>query len=264
MPYADIRDLRMYYEIHGPEEAEPMLLLNGALDVIAPDSTWGNQLPRLAENYRVITYEHRGHGRTNNPANRIESYSQLADDLLGLVEYLKLEKFHIVAFSDGAITAIDFAIRYPQYLEFLVIIGPNYKNDEIVVKNLKMLSPDFMEEHYPDWIEKLKRHHPQSPDQWRTLTEQLNAMWVENPDFTAEDMAKITAPTMVMSGQYDPYGHLEQTLDIYRAIKGCELCIIPGASHPVMLQRPEIVTLIILDFLKRQQIKKRKRLDANK
>src|ERR1700694_415144 len=100
MPYTNIRDLRLYYEIYGPEATEPLLLLNGALDVIAPDSTWGGLLPRLAQTYRVITYEHRGHGRTNNPPARFQDYAQLADDLLALIQFLQITKAHIVAFSD--------------------------------------------------------------------------------------------------------------------------------------------------------------------
>lgn len=258
MPYTNIRDLQLYYEVHGPEDGELLLLLNGALDVIASDSTWGYQLPRFAEIYRVITYEHRGHGRTNNPPGRFESYAELADDLRGLIEYLQIPQAHIVAFSDGAITALDFAQRFPQFVDMLVLIGPNYKNDETVVNGLEALTPAYMLEHYPEWITRLQKHHPQRPNQWREVSEQLNLMWADNPNFTKEDMAKITAPTLVMSGQYDPYGHLEQTLDINAAIPKSELCIIPGASHPVMLQRPEIVTLIILDFLKRQRAKRNK------
>ena len=258
MPYAEIRDLRMYYEVSGPEDAAPLFLLNGALDVIAPDSTWGYQLPRFAETFRVISYEPRGHGRTNNPNGRFENYHQLADDLLALVEYLKVPKAHFVAFSDGAITAMDFALHYPQFVDTLVLIGANYRNDPTVVNNLQALTPEYMLSNYPEWITRLQKHHPQSPDQWREVTEQLNQMWVENPDFTKEEMARITAPTLVMSGQYDPYGYLQQTLDINSAIEKSELCIIPGASHPVMLHRPEIVTLIILDFLKRKIAKRKK------
>ena len=263
MPYANIRDLRLYYEIHGPEDGEPLLLLNGALDVIAPDSTWGYQLPRFAQTYRVITYEPRGHGRTNNPAASFDGYGQLADDLLALVEYLQIPKAHIVAFSDGAITALDFAQRFPQFVDTLVIIGANYRNDPTVVENLKMLDPTYMQAHYPEWITRLQKHHPQSPDQWSQVAAQLQLMWADNPDFTKEEMARITAPTLVMCGQYDPYGHVQQTLDIQAAISGSELGIIPGAAHPIMLQRPEIVTLIILDFLSRQRKKRDRSKKSN-
>jgi pimeloyl-ACP methyl ester carboxylesterase len=263
MPYADIRDLHLYYEIHGSEAAEPLMLLNGAFDVIAPDSTWGYQLPRLATTYQVISYEPRGHGRTNNPPARFESYSQLADDLLGLVQHLRLGKAHFVAFSDGAITALDFTQRFPQFVDTLVLIGANYCNDETVTNNMKLLTPEYMLEHYPEWILRLQKHHPQSPQQWCELGEQLQLMWAVYPNYTKEEMAQIKVPTLVMSGQYDPYGHVEQTLAIQNAIAKSELCIIPGAAHAVTLQRPEIVTQIILDFLSRQT-KKRTKLEQLK
>src|SRR5436305_6188065 len=108
MPYAEVRDLKIYYEIHGPAGAEPLLLLNGAFGVIVPDSDWTYQLPRLAEHYQVIAYEHRGHGRTNNSANEFSGYDVLADDAAGLLEYLGVPKAHVVGFSDGAITLLEF------------------------------------------------------------------------------------------------------------------------------------------------------------
>ena len=61
MPIAQVRDLHLYYELHGDEASEPLVLLNGALDTI--ESDWGPHLPVFAARYRVLAYDHRGHGR---------------------------------------------------------------------------------------------------------------------------------------------------------------------------------------------------------
>jgi len=258
MPYAPIRDLQMYFEWFGPEEAEPLLLLNGALGVIAPDSDWGKILPALAQEYHVLTYEHRGHGRTNNPLNKFTGYDVLADDAAALLEYLGLKKVHVVGFSDGAITSIEFSTRYQQIVDILVLVGANYYNDQECIDGLQKLRPAYIEQNYPDWAITLERQHGnQGQGYWRKLADQLYPLWMEYPNFTKEYMAQIKAPTLVMSGQYDPYGNRNQTIFISEAISNSQLCIIPGAAHAVLTQRPEISSLIILDYLRRQR-KKRK------
>ena len=60
MPYAKVNDLDIYYELHGPEGAEPLILFNGSFGVIGPNSDWSNQLARFAQAYRVLAFEHRG------------------------------------------------------------------------------------------------------------------------------------------------------------------------------------------------------------
>lgn len=264
MPYAPIRDLQMYYEWHGPEEAEPLLLLNGAFGVIAPDSDWGKVLPRLAEEYRVLAFEHRGHGRTNNPTAKFEGYNVLADDAIALLNYLNLQKVHMVGFSDGAITLLDLSTHYPQYVDIMVLVGANYYNDQKCIEATEKLTVNYIEKDYPDWAATLAKHHDgQGHDYWKQLANQLYKMWMSGqPNFTPAQMSQIKAPTLVMTGQYDYFGNREQTFGIHDAIAGSEVCIVPGAAHPVMTQRPEISALIILDYLRRQR-KKRKKLSVN-
>src|SRR5262245_34319970 len=110
MPFARLRELRLYYEIHG--DGEPLVLLNGALDTI--ESDWGRHLPALAARYRVIAYDHRGHGRSDNPAARFAGYGELADDLAALLDRLGVARARFCGFSDGAMTLINFALRRPE------------------------------------------------------------------------------------------------------------------------------------------------------
>ncbi|MBN9392049.1 MAG: alpha/beta hydrolase [Chloroflexi bacterium] len=262
MPYAKVNDLEIYYELHGPEGAEPLVLFNGAFGVIGPDSDWSNQVDRFAQEYRVLVFEHRGHGRTNNPPGRFEDYAQLAGDAVGLLRALNIAKATLVGFSDGAITLLELARRYPEVIMAMVVVGANYYNDETCLKAMETLTPENIEQNYPDWAADLeKQHASQGQGYWKDLARQLRAMWLQYPNFSQEDLGQITAPTLVMSGQHDHFGSIAQTLDIHRSIKGSEICIVPGASHPVLSQRPEITGLIILDYLARQR-KRRQRAKA--
>jgi pimeloyl-ACP methyl ester carboxylesterase len=260
MPYAKVNDLDIYYELHGPEGAEPLFLFNGAFGVIGANSDWSFQLPRLAQQYRVIAFEHRGHGRTNNPAQGFSGYDVLAADAVGLLRYLNVSGAAMVGFSDGAITLLELAQRYPEMIENMVLIGANYYNDESCLKAMETLRPEYIEQHFPAWSDNLEQQHgSQGMGYWKKLAAQLSEMWLEKPNYSKDDLGRIAVPTLVMTGQHDNFGSLAQTLDIHRAIKGSELCIVPGASHPVLSQRPEITTMLILDYLDRQR-KRRKKL----
>ncbi len=263
MPYAAVRDLEIYYEWHGPVTAEPLCLFNGAFGVIGENSDWTYQLPRLAQHYRVLVFEHRGHGRTRNPANRFDGYDVLADDAVGLLAALNVPEAIMVGFSDGAITLLDLAQRYPQLVETLVIVGANYYNDDACLQAIETLSPQFIEKTRPAWASSLEQQHArQGVGYWQQLAVQLRALWLKQPTFSKDDLSRIKAPALVMTGQYDQFGNIPQTMDIHHSIKGSELCIVPGAAHPVMRQRPEITTSIILDYLTRQRKKRDRQIST--
>lgn len=254
MPVAKVNDLEIYYEQYGPEGAEPLVLFNGAFGVVGPHSDWSSQIERFAQNYQVLWFEHRGHGRTRNPAQKFSGYTQLADDAVGLLRALNIPKAILAGFSDGAITLLDLAQRYPEMIVNLVVIGANYYNDENCLKAVETLTPEHISQNYPAWATELERQHgSQGAGYWKELARQLRLMWLEYPNFSQPDLGRITAPTLVMSGQYDQFGSLSQTLEIHQAIAGSEVCIVPGAAHPVLAQRSEITGLIILDYLARQR-----------
>ncbi len=254
MPYAKVNDLEIYYELHGPEGAELLVLFNGAFGVVGKDSDWSSQLERLAQEYRVLAFEHRGHGRTHNPVGKFTDYAELAEDAVGLLRSLNISKAILAGFSDGGITLLELARRHPEMIVNMVVVGTNYYNDADCLKAVETLTPENIEQSYPDWASTLQEQHgSQGPGYWKELARQLREMWLKYPNISREDLSRITVPALVMSGQFDHFGSIQQTLDIHRSIKGSEVCIVPGASHPVLSQRPEITSLLILDYLARQR-----------
>src|SRR6187455_1325036 len=107
MPYVQAGELEIYYELHGPASGETLVLLNGALDTI--ESDWGKHLPAFAARYRVLAYDHRGHGRTSAALAPFSGYDLLAADLVALLDALAITRAHFCGFSDGAITLLYFA-----------------------------------------------------------------------------------------------------------------------------------------------------------
>src|SRR6476661_6021985 len=121
MPYAQTSDLNIYYELHGHAGGDMLVLLNGALDTI--ESDWGKHLPAFATRYRVLAYDHRGHGRTSASRKPFSGYDMLVGDLVALLDTLGIARAHFCGFSDGAITLLYFARQHPDRVHSLILAG---------------------------------------------------------------------------------------------------------------------------------------------
>src|SRR5687768_1412633 len=122
MPYAEVNDIRMYYEERG--RGEPLLLLHGALGAVEPaaQSGWVALEPVLAARYRTISLEHRGHGRSDNPAGWI-SYEQIAEDVAAFVVRMDLAPVHLAGFSLGGEVGLALGLTRPELVRSLVCVG---------------------------------------------------------------------------------------------------------------------------------------------
>src|SRR2546427_5673913 len=86
------------------------------------------------------------------------------------------------------------------------------------------------------------------PAHFPVVLEKTKRLWLNEPDITGEELAKISAGTMVVAGDRDSIP-LEHTLELFRSINGAQLCIIPGSTHFLMSEKPDAVNRAILEFL---------------
>ncbi len=120
MPTIDANGLTIGYDVAGA--GPPLILLHGATSDAARD--FRGQLPTLTEAFRCYTPDARGHGRTRwDTATDGFSADWLADDLLAFADALDLATFHLLGFSLGAMTALRVAVRAPERLRTLVVVG---------------------------------------------------------------------------------------------------------------------------------------------
>lgn len=251
MPILELHDLQIYYELHGSPATEQLVLLNGALDTI--DSDWSLHLPAFAERYRVLAYDHRGHGRTSGSPGGFASYEQLAGDLAALLDALGIGQAHFCGFSDGGITLLGFALRHPERVRSLILAGAQYTNDERTYAQLAKMTPERIASRIPGWAALLEELHDtlHAPGYWRELLNQMRPMWTAEPAYTPEQIAQIGAPTLLIAGERDNFGHIDQQVAMRRAIPNSELCILPAAGHAVINDQPELFRLAALNFLSR-------------
>jgi pimeloyl-ACP methyl ester carboxylesterase len=257
MPYAQAGDLRIYYELHGAGGAgaatsdDTLVLLNGALDTI--ESDWGQHLPDFAARYRVLAYDHRGHGRTSASTQPFSGYELLAGDLAGLLDALGITRAHFCGFSDGGITLLYFARRHPERVRSLILAGAQYTNDERTLALLSKMTPERIPVRLPEWAAQLAQLHDthHEPGYWQQLIGQMMQMWPVQPDLTLDQLAQIAIPTLLIAGERDGFGHIDQQVAMRRAMPQAELCILPAAGHDVLNGQPELFRLAVLDFLQR-------------
>src|SRR5262245_48022631 len=134
----------MYYEEEG--QSEPLILLHGAFGAVdtAVSSSWCALQPTLATRYRTFSLEHRGHGRTDNPAGRL-SYAQLAADIAAFIAQLDLAPAYLAGFSDGATIGLVIGMTRPELLQSLVCVGPNYRIDDHLRQGMETFDPEALE-----------------------------------------------------------------------------------------------------------------------
>jgi pimeloyl-ACP methyl ester carboxylesterase len=258
MPYAQAGDLRIYYEFYGQARLsadsgdDPLVLLNGALDTI--ESDWGKHLPAFAARYHVLAYDHRGHGRTSASPGRFSGYDLLAGDLEALLDTLGIARARFCGFSDGGITLLYFALRRPERVRSLILAGAQYTNDDRTLALLAKMTPERISARLPEWADRLAQLHDthHEPGYWRQLIGQMLPMWPTQPDLALDQLAEIGAPTLLIAGERDGFGHIDQQVAMRRAMPRAELCILPAAGHDVLNDQPELFRLAALDFLERK------------
>ncbi len=253
MPYANVNDIRIYYEELGDPEATPLILLHGASGTNdAPSSGWTDHMPEFARTYRAIHLEHRGHGRTNNPAGMLR-YEMIADDVVRFIEAMGLGPAHIAGVSDGGIVALVVGMTRPDVARALVAVGPNYYNDDRVVVANQFADLELMERERPEEMAGRAARHDRNkePGWWRELYQQLAENLAHFPAYTREDLARIPNPTLLIAGGDDLWGNLDQMVDMKKAIPNSELLLVNRAPHEVQFTHPWIVGPQVLDFLAR-------------
>jgi pimeloyl-ACP methyl ester carboxylesterase len=226
--YADVNGLHMYYEIHG--EGPPLLLLHGGTCSIELPSM---AIPFFASEFQVIAIEQMGHGRTRDAMEREFHYHDMAEDTVELMRQLRIESAFVFGLSDGGVVGLDMAIHHPERVRKLAVTGAGFRTDGISESSMDWLMTVKPEDWPQDFREVYERLSPDGPGHWPIVLERIKRMWSVEPDYTLEQIASITASTLVIVGDKDMIT-LEHSVEMFRAIPDSQLCVVPGATHGVL------------------------------
>lgn len=240
--YAKLSRLTMYYEEYGDSSKPPVVLLHGGM---SGAQTWARQIEPLSQRYRVLVPEQQGHAHTADLDEPL-TYQAMADDTVEFLETVAGGKAHLVGHSDGGILGLFIALQRPDLLERAVVIGANYHKDGLFWPALTNASAD--DEEFATGRDRYGALAPEGQEHWPVIFAKTQQMWLTEPTLALADIARITAPVLVMVGDDDVIAH-SHSVELYEALAEGQTAMIPGTSHGVKKEKPEIVNQLILDFL---------------
>ena len=240
--YAKINGIQIFYRLYG--EGEPILLLHGGM---GSSDSFKSQVDFFAKEYSVITPDSRGHGRTNDGDQPI-SYELMADDMIKLLDHLGIDSVYVVGKSDGGNTGLVMAISYPERIRKLVAVGSNSRPEGTKDDYMDMISRMTAETAGRNIIENYKSLAP-DPQHFSIFFEKVKKMWLSAPNLSQEQLTSIKVRTLLVVGDSDII-KLDHTVELFESIPNAQLCVVPGSSHYVLDERPELLNGIINEFIK--------------
>ncbi|WP_291927171.1 alpha/beta hydrolase [Chitinophaga sp.] len=253
--YAPVNGIKVYYEVYG--EGKPIILLHGAFMTIS--SNWGQYIPELSKTRKVIAIELQGHGHTPY-TDRPLSHATLASDVEQVMDYLKIDSADVLGYSFGGAIAYQFAIQSPKRLRKLVIISATYKSTgwlPEVNSAFKSMKPEFFAN-----TPMHTAYDAVAPDKtaWTKFLDQMITSAKMPFDLGDDNIAKITAPVLIISGDNDGLDKIE-LIKTYKLLGGgvsvdmgakpqSQLAILPGQGHVTLMMQAPTILNYVENFLK--------------
>lgn len=230
MPKVPVDGFELYYESEG--DGEPLLLIPG---FASGRSLWFRQVGPLARHFRVISFDPRGVAQSDKPDGE-QTIGLLADDVAALLNFLRIERAHIVGVSFGGFVAQEFALRYPRMTQKLVLCCTSFGGPNHVVPEPQIMN-DILQPRAAGDV---------SEDMYRV---QLQAA----VKFNAEDrLAAIKSPTLIVSGDADVIVPVQNSYNLARQIPNAELRLVSGGSHTFFIEQADEFNQVVTEWLLRK------------
>jgi pimeloyl-ACP methyl ester carboxylesterase len=220
------------FQVYGDNATgnQTLLLLPGLLGSIG--NQWRNFIGPLSKNYRVVVMDLRGHGRSGNNDSSLDP-ERMVSDILGLVNYLQADTFHVAGYSLGGYLGLMLALNQPRRVSTLLIHATKFYWTKEAVTNMRMqLDPDAMSEKVPGYANQLAQEHGGS--HWRVLVRQAADLvgYLSQKGITEGMAARAQCPSLVSVGDRDEMVSLPEAQRLSRVLPQGDLIVLPGVRHP--------------------------------
>jgi len=265
MPKAMVNGINMYYEVHG--HGEPLVLIMGSFGSL---EAWSLQIHAFQKHYKVIVFDNRGIGRTDK-SPKPYSIAAMADDTVGLMDHLGIDKAHVLGMSLGGPVAHDIAINYPQRVMKLVLVcsiaradGTHLHPDIIKAlgveedrQEVDLRSIDFLEimktTVFLAFNDKALRDSLSvQAESWfkQFDIEGFVRQWEAVASYSAlERLHKIGVQTLVITGTEDRIVNPHSSEVIAGLIPNSKLVKVEGGSHAFFMEMSDRFNTEVLNFL---------------
>ena len=258
MPFARVNGIVVHHDVSGSKDKPPLVLINS----LGTDlRIWEPVAVRLADRYRIVRYDKRGHGLSEEPEPPYALTDHVAD-LAALLDHLGIERAAIVGLSVGGLIAQGLAALHPERVAALVLSDTAHKigtregwDDRIDLvsrKGLAAIADDVM----PRWFTPAFRR-PDNPEYVGFRTMFLRSpvagyvgtcASLRDADLT-ESTRALAVPTLCIVGDQDGSTPPDLVRSLASLIRNAEFRIVPGAGHIPGVEKPDAVAALISGFL---------------
>ncbi|WP_328423878.1 alpha/beta hydrolase [Micromonospora sp. NBC_00389] len=235
--YVQLGEVNTFYERDGA--GEPLVLLHPGF---ADSRALGQNVPGLAKRFTVYRPDRRGHGRTPDVGGPI-SYQLMAEDTIAFLEKVVGGPAHLVGHSDGTPVALLVALRRPDLVRRLVLAAGVFHHDGWIDGAV-----DLDEETVAFFVRYHGEVSPDGPQHFPIVKAKLDRMHHEEPTVTVADLAGYPGPALVMVADDDEV-RVEHTLALRDGLPRSQLAVVPGTSHGLLADKPDLCNRLIIDFL---------------
>ncbi|MFW9955214.1 MAG: alpha/beta fold hydrolase [Candidatus Thorarchaeota archaeon] len=266
MPFETIGDVDIYYEIHGPPDAPPLVMIGGWASY---RWIWFRQISTFKKKYRCVVFDNRGAGRSSKP-DYPYTIEMLAGDTVGLMEALEIDTAHILGISMGGLIAQRIGISYQNNVRSLIIVsshfgGPNQiRMDDKTMALLIALPTETITKEQAREMRYRATFTPEFLKENKTVINQID-MWAEQYPtplyaqvrqsaatglFNSEGKLKyISAKTLVIHGDRDIAVPPKNAELLAKNIPNSKLVIIEGGAHFSIIEKYEEFNNAVMDFI---------------
>jgi pimeloyl-ACP methyl ester carboxylesterase len=250
--YADVNGIELYHEIYG--EGEPLVLIHGGLTTIGEMQGWVQPLAKIRQ---VIAVEMQGHGRTAD-TDRPISFATMGDDIVALLDYLKMPKVDLVGHSFGGASAIRAAIQHPEKVRGLVVISSPYARSGSypeAQRGMSHVGAAMAENMMQTPTGKFSKQWP-DPQRFPQFLDKMGNMMSEDYDWSA-DIAKLPMAVLLVFADNDSVsqkhiaeffallgGGVKEPGWLNTQLSKSRLAVVPGYSHYNFITSAEVPQII--------------------
>ncbi len=219
--YSNTNGIQLYYEIYGV--GKPLVLIHGGGSTI--QTTFEHAIPLFSKNRKLIGVELQAHGRTED-RNKPLSFEQDADDIAALLDNLHIEKVSLFGFSNGGMTAIQFAIKYPNKCDKIIAASVVLKRNGTFPQFWDFMKNSTFND-MPETYKNAFLTHTPNKQKLLNMHQKCADRMNNFQDFEDTDLKKIQAEVLLINGDKDVATN-EHIVAMSQLIPNCQLAIIPG------------------------------------
>ena len=269
MPKIETNDIQTYYEING--SGFPLVFIHGGW---VSHRMWKPQVEHFSNNFKVITYDVRGHGNTGGSLKNKYSMELFAEDLAALLQALEIKKPIICGLSMGGMVAQAYAVKYPEKLAALILCDTAASSELTISEKITkyLLAPRFLftfivrllgVKRYADfafWYARKTRSEkwvgldPSIPkyekeEMIQFGTREFNKIFSALYDYKLQDLSRIKVKTLIINGEFESKAVIYHIEKMIQLIPDTKSVIIPAAGHTSNLENPEVFNSEVEKFI---------------